>query len=325
MHVASRAAMVVLVLLLSGCGSRTSTREELSDALSDSASPSLPPSSPPSVAPTTSSAVPTTSAPAAGAEELARLAESAQAAVSALPSGAGAGADAGTVEGADVSWPQCPKGMGIPQRPTLGSPMPLDSARFVILGLTNGPGFTANPCLADQVAWARQRHLLVSAYSVISWPSAEQLARYGTPAKAGRAQALANLATLKAAGLTTPAIWLDVEPVPDFDWPSGKGALAANAEVVTAVAQTYADSGYQVGVYSTTALWQRVVGTLSLGLREWRAAGHTSRAEALVRCGAQRTIQGGSAVLAQWVEDGRDRNVTCPGGSAQLTAWFSQY
>ena len=30
-------------------------------------------------------------------------------------------------------------------------------AEFVILGLTNGPGFTANPCLAEQVAWVRER------------------------------------------------------------------------------------------------------------------------------------------------------------------------
>ena len=59
----------------------------------------------------------------------------------------------GPVLGADISWPQCPRGMGIPQKQGQGSPMPLDAARYVILGLTNGPGFYANPCLASQVAW----------------------------------------------------------------------------------------------------------------------------------------------------------------------------
>ena len=36
-------------------------------------------------------------------------------------------------------------------------------------------------------------------------------------------------------------------------------------------------------------------------------------------------LQGGTGVLGQWVEDGRDRNVTCPGVSADLGKWFHQY
>ena len=43
-------------------------------------------------------------------------------------------------KGADASWPNCPKGMGIPSRKTIGLPMPKKHARFVILGLTNGRG-----------------------------------------------------------------------------------------------------------------------------------------------------------------------------------------
>ena len=52
-----------------------------------------------------------------------------------------------------------------------GLPLPVPSARFVVIGLTNGPGFVANPCLKDQLAWAKSHHLLVSAYSVISGPT----------------------------------------------------------------------------------------------------------------------------------------------------------
>ena len=64
---------------------------------------------------------------------------------------------AGAVLGGDISWPQCPKGMGIPEKRSLGLPMPLPSAQYVVIGLTNGPGFVANPCLADHVAWAKER------------------------------------------------------------------------------------------------------------------------------------------------------------------------
>ena len=76
----------------------------------------------------------------------------------------------GPVIGADISWPQCPPGMGIEHKETSGQPMPTAEAEYVVIGLTNGPGFHANPCLADQVAWAEEQGLLVSAYSVISWP-----------------------------------------------------------------------------------------------------------------------------------------------------------
>ena len=58
--------------------------------------------------------------------------------------------------GPDVSWPNCPKGLGIPSRPTQGKPMPPSSARFVVVGLTNGPAFHPNPCLEEQVAFARR-------------------------------------------------------------------------------------------------------------------------------------------------------------------------
>jgi hypothetical protein len=240
----------------------------------------------------------------------------------------------GPVEGGDVSWPQCPKGMGIPQKRSLGLPMPLPSAKFVILGLTNGPAFTPNPCLASQVQWVKSRRLLAAAYAVNSYPDDQTLARYGQEgpfdggsklgalSNVGYQQAKFNLATMKRSGLQTPLIWLDVEPVPIFEWSSD---TSANAAVVRGAARGYTDSGYRIGAYSTQALWAAVVGDLRLGLPEWRAAGQTSRAEALRRCGADRMFQGGRPVLSQWLQDGRDRNVTCPGTSAEMTRWFHQY
>ncbi len=95
----------------------------------------------------------------------------------------------GLVEGGDVSWPQCPKGMGIPQKRTLGLPMPLPTAKFVILGLTNGPAFTPNPCLASQVQWVKSRRLLAAAYAVNSYPNDQTLARYGQEGPVRRAAA----------------------------------------------------------------------------------------------------------------------------------------
>jgi hypothetical protein len=240
----------------------------------------------------------------------------------------------GPVLGADISWPQCPKGMGIPERRTLGMPMPLPQAEYVVIGLTNGPGFTENPCLAEQVAWVRDRRLMAAAYAVASFPSDDARAEHGDNgpydgntdlgalANTGYQQALTNVATMRRAGLNTPMVWVDVEPVLDFEW---SGDRTANAAVVEGAARGYADAGYEVGVYSTPHLWEQVVGDLALGLPEWRAAGETSSQEAASRCGRDWSIQGGRAVLGQWVEQSRDQNITCPGVSSRIGRWFHQY
>jgi hypothetical protein len=224
--------------------------------------------------------------------------------------------------------------MGIPQKRSLGLPMPLGSARFVLLGLTNGPGFTPNPCLASQVQWVRDRHLMAAAYAVTSYPDPETIQRYATSGpfdgrtrlgalrNVGYQQARYNVENLRGAGLVTPVVWLDVEPVPGFPW---NVDVETNAAVVLGAAQGYTDSGYLIGAYSTETLWTAVVGDLGLGIPEWRPAGQTSRAEALRRCGADRMFQGGRAVLAQWVESRRDRDITCPGVRRELYRWFHQY
>ena len=277
---------------------------------------------------------PTADPQAARLQALAQLAEQAAAAMPTPTRARPTLAARGPVEGADVSWPQCPKGLGIPQRPTQGLPMPLPTAQYVVLGVTNGPGFTANPCLADQVAWVRERHLLAAAYAVVSQPGASQVAEHGGRgpfdarqalgrlANTGYQQALANVATMRSAGLASPVVWMDVEHVPDFEW---SGDREANAAVVQGAARGYADAGYRVGVYSTPSLWADVVGDLALRVPEWRAAGQTSRAEALSRCGDDWRIQGGRAVLGQWIEGQRDLDVTCPGAGRDLGRWFQQY
>jgi hypothetical protein len=197
--------------------------------------------------------------------------------------------------------------------------MPARDAAYVVIGLTNGPGFHANPCLADQVAWARTRSIPTAAYSVVSGATPELLAAHGSAEEVGRAQAEFNLASMRAAGLSTPVVWLDVEQVPFYEWGTD---LAANAEVVRGAAEAYADAGYRVGVYSTPYIWSTIVGDLALGLPEWRAAGQTSQAEALRRCGDDWSIQGGTPVLGQWVEGQRDLNVTCPGFEG-VEEWFA--
>jgi hypothetical protein len=240
------------------------------------------------------------------------------------------------VLGGDVSWPQCPVGMGIPERRTLGLPMPGPAARFVVIGLTNGPAFTPNPCLASQVAWARERSLPTSAYAVATWPTARQLARRGGRGpyagttlrsrlrNVGYSQGVYNLKRLSSAGLTVPHVWIDVEHYSIRPWSRNR---KDNRAVVRGIVRAYQDAGVSTGFYSTTLQWPDIVGTVRWGLPEWHTAGPRARSVALSRC-SEPSFQGGPIVLAQWWTDTADHDLVCPAGPAAttgMTAFFAAH
>ncbi|GAA1935230.1 hypothetical protein [Nocardioides marmoribigeumensis] len=312
---------LLLALLLTGCQG---------DVLDRSAFDAPSPSSPPAAATPSARPSPTAVRPAPPSARPTRARRPRRLPTPTLPTPR----LLGVVEGADASWPQCPKGLGIPQKRTLGAPMPLPSARFVVLGLTNGPSFTPNPCLADQVAWVRSRRLMVGAYAVHSRPDEATVARLrdqgpydagsrlGAQRNVGYQQAMYAVAQMRQAGLPAPLVWIDVEPVPDFDWGPD---LEANAAVIEGAVRGYRAAGLRVGFYSTPLLWKGVVGDRTFGGQpEWRAAGQTSRAEALRRCAPDWSFGGGPAVMGQWVELGRDRNLTCPTATGRLVDYFGR-
>lgn len=242
----------------------------------------------------------------------------------------------GPVVGADISWPNCPRGLGIKSRPTLGKPLPRRSARFVIIGLTNGPAFHENPCLVSHVAYAQERRMWASAYAVATYPTPHQLRVHGDEGPAGwgnrrgrlfntgYAQARVNIDVMRRVGLSSPAVWVDVEPVsPPAPWSASR---RENKAVVDGALRAYREAGLHVGFYSVGTLWRQIMGTTRYRLPEWRSAGPTSRARALEMCRKGR-FQGGPAVLAQWWDDHRDHNVLCPGVPPErvLDRWFTKY
>lgn len=122
--------------------------------------------------------------------------------------------------GNDISWPQCPKGMGVPSRRGYGLPMPKASAKFVVIGLTNGPAFYPNPCLAAQTAWAKAHHMYTATYVMTThrrtarWPPTGAGDPMWVPASrpglsnTGYAQARYNLASMGRARLASTFMWL---------------------------------------------------------------------------------------------------------------------
>jgi len=223
--------------------------------------------------------------------------------------------------GGDISWPQCPKGMGIPSRRSQGQPAPRADATFVVMGLTNGPGFYPNPCLASQVAWVKARHMWAAAYSVITYPTTAQLATYGGTGtlatrlvRFGSAQAAFNVATMRQVGLRVPMVWVDVEPYRVAPWSK---SVASNNAVIDGVLAGYKAAGLRTGIYSYDGGWKQITGGRSLAsLPTWVPVGPRGRSAAAARC-TLKSFSGGPTWITQWTGDSRDYDLTCPGITGQ--------
>jgi hypothetical protein len=217
-----------------------------------------------------------------------------------------------TATGNDIAWPQCPKGGG-----GYGLPGPQASATFVVIGLTDGGSFRANPCLAQQVAAAKARHLWTAAYAISTYPSTSELIRYGGTgslpvrlARVGRVQAAFNVATMRRAGLLSPIVWVDVEPRHKTPWPT---RATSNNAVIGGVLSGYRIRGVRSGIYSYGRAWRDITGDRSMpGVPTWVPVGRMGRTEARSRC-AVASFSGDQPWLVQWTDGVRDYNLTCPG------------
>jgi hypothetical protein len=244
--------------------------------------------------------------------------------VAAAPSASSSPAPLG---GQDVSWPQCPSGRG-----GYGLPMPAAGSTFVVVGLTAGRGFTANPCVASQAWWAKTHGVRTAAYLFPTYPTRAQLRRWGSagPARAtslegraynvGWAEAADAVSVLRRSGLRAKAVWIDVEANHKRPWSSDTGA---NTALVRGVAAAIRRAGLQPGVYTNSSSWTTYTDGARLGLPEWRTVGPRDRATATAACGA-RPLNGGRVLMVQYWTNTADYDVLCRplSSRAARARWF---
>jgi peptidoglycan hydrolase-like protein with peptidoglycan-binding domain len=215
------------------------------------------------------------------------------------------------IAGYDVSWPQCSG--------SSAHHMPAGRPSYLILGLTDGRGHTANPCLGSQLSWARTHGARTGAYLVASYPTRLQrrLARDGLYGDCGRskrcrlrnegaAQAADAIATMHAAGVNSPRIWIDVEFRHSYVWTHHN---RANAAVIQGIVGGLEAADVPLGVYTTGYMWHAIVGSYTLDEPNWLPVGHGGPKQALAMCGT--TATGGPTWLVQYTRS-LDSDLTCP-------------
>jgi peptidoglycan hydrolase-like protein with peptidoglycan-binding domain len=214
-------------------------------------------------------------------------------------------------QGFDVSWPQCAG--------TSAGRMPPGRPSYLLLGLTHGAGDTVNPCFVSQLDWARSRGVRVGAYLVASYPPKAERAlagnglfgACGTSVRCqlrnnGAAQAQAAVATLHAAGLVVPMLWIDVELSTVLPW---SRHTAANVALLRGVLGGLRAARIPVGVYTTTSMWRQITGGLHLNIPNWLPSGDGRAHHAARLCRTSAT--GGVTWLVQYTRT-LDADLTCP-------------
>lgn len=210
--------------------------------------------------------------------------------------------------------------------------MPTRDASFVVVGLTNGPGFYPNPCLSDQLSWVASHHRSLAAYAMTTYPRRWEISSYGHNGpydgstawgalrNTAYAEASYNVATMGSAQMSAPMIWVDVEPYPTSPWTRNH---RANRAVVRAVVRGYRDAGYGVGIYTYPNGWREVVGSWRLpALPTWSTIGPGRAARALRSC-ATGPSGGRDWLMQWWGDDSRDRDLVCPAGQGKGVAMFA--
>ena len=229
-------------------------------------------------------------------------------------------AQAATLYGHDISWPQCSTAEG-----GFGLPFPPTTTQFVVLGLTKGLPLTENPCLGRQLTWARTHSKVAQAYTMAAFPTASQLrndsskgpwsasTRAGQLSNAGYAQASFAAASLARNSFRPAMVWIDVEPRTAQPWPTATAAeQRENRLVIEGVMRGLREAGYSYGLYSYTSGWQAITASWYLpGVPVWATAGRLDYpTEAQDRC-IQPSFSGGRVYLSQWYDDVRDYDLTC--------------
>lgn len=233
--------------------------------------------------------------------------------------------------GYDISYPQC--SASYPSNPLFG-----------IVGVNGGLANTPNPCLANELRWARDapgpkhpKHQRLSLYIDTANPGAHHVADWpsGGTTPYGRCNGLLTdacsylygeqrsehsyrlVAAIDRHSAETAPWWLDVEL--SASWAR---LYELNGAALEGFVQGLQNSGATgpIGIYSTRAQWHDITGLTPLttssefdsGLPDWVAGTRATLAQARRNC-ANGGFTGEAPTLAQYRIGARDADLRCPG------------
>jgi hypothetical protein len=204
--------------------------------------------------------------------------------------------------GTDISWPQCGQKLS-----GLGS--------FGIVGVTDGTGYSTNPCIAAEAS----HYANLSLYVNTGWNSASIHVNPNSPRVCaptdedclaynyGYNAGLYAVGAAQAASVSVATNWwLDVETSNTWstDTVQNQNSLQGEYDALTASGAT------EVGAYSTTAQWNQLTGSWNNGWSGWGATTVKTASQAKTYCTGHQ-FTGGPTLLIQYSGKTLDQDYAC--------------
>ena len=234
-----------------------------------------------------------------------------------------------TYTGQDLGWPDCPKEVG-----GLGMPLPPAAwYRLMVVEVNAKFLMDENPCLAEELAFARAHANVIGAYHLPVYPTAAEIAQAGfwprrcsagdllcRTYNSGYQQGAWAVSVLHSKGSTPRFLWVDVEHRDGQDYSKN---IPSNVALIKGEIAGIRSLGVQAGVYSYTYGWKEITGNWQANLPQWVTIGRsTSGAARTARC-ASPGFTSGPVVMVQSTTGALDMDTVCPGFSRSMAALFN--
>lgn len=195
----------------------------------------------------------------------------------------------GTV-GSDISWPNCSAKIS-------------SSTKFGIVGVTDGLGYSTNPCLVKESSHFTNLSLYVNtgwdSSSTHNNPTSPHVCTIGDnnclAYNYGYNAGLYAYNAASGAGLHTSTWWLDVETINTWSTNTLQNQNSLQGEHDALVA----DGATTVGIYSTTTQWDALTGTWLNNWPSWGATTWKTASQAKTYCSGHQ-FTGGVTWLIQF-------------------------
>jgi len=182
-----------------------------------------------------------------------------------------------------------------------------------VVGVNGGRPFTDNPCLSEQVAYAKALSGY-AAYINLDAPRGED------PRSYGRRSALDGLERARRAGLKVSTIWLDVEVLNHWSHDA-----ATNVAVINGAASALQAKGLTAGIYSSVDMWNDITGGATVTMPVWLATSVLDYRDVQPLC--KTGLGGRPAEMAQYVAGAGgkliDINVLCNNAVPDVVTKFT--
>lgn len=231
--------------------------------------------------------------------------------------------------GQDYGWPDCAKNAG-----GQGQPYP-PAAWYRLLVVEVNAKFVMdeNPCLAQELAFAKAHANLVGNYHLPDYPTSAELAQAAYwPRKCAKTDLLCHtynsgyqqgqwaVNLLRSKGTSPRFLWVDIEHRVEQDWSHD---IAANVSLIKGEVAGIRALGVQPGVYSYKYGWREITGDWRANLPQWVTIGRSTSAVARVARCSQPGFTSGPVVMVQSTSGPYDSDSVCPAFSRSVDALFT--